>query len=502
MALSILNPFLEYLATGSKLPKPIKPFSFRIEPTPGESWFRRNYHQGLLLGLLAVAAGVRIFRLGYQGLWVDEIATMNGSDPDLSIASVLQYSVGDQPPSFFLLLHGWLKIFPFTDLSGRWLAALLGVAGVYMIYFLGKEVRDARTGLIASCITTFCYIHIYFSQEVRFYTLVFLATTGSFLYFIKAIRTEKFHHYAAYIGFTTLLIYTHYYGLVVIVSQGIVFMMILLLSKRAWTFFLRGFLSAVVIVSLIAPWIPIFFSDIKTQQFWIPAEPFYFPVKYFYVYFKDVLSCVLFGSILIYYLINAWKKYRLEGAFPISDGILISCTFLGYFIPVMYSVIQTPMLQERYTLVVVPNLIVMISIGITLIPRRYGSFVLGVSCISSLLTLVFKERFYDAPRKEEWRGIVDLVIRESTPNQQVVSRHAWYCNYYFKSRKSDIRALLPAEVPAAAPAGGYWYLDGFDLPKDYSPIEISWAEQGYSRIKTDSLHRARATLYRLENKSQ
>jgi uncharacterized membrane protein len=456
----------------------------------------------MLFCLMAIAAALRFFRLGNQSLWVDEIASMNGADPDLSIASVLQYSAVDQPPSFFLLLHGWLKIFPFTDVSGRWLAALLGLAGVYLIYFLGKELRNELTGLIASCITTFSFIHIYFSQEVRFYTLVFVAATGSFLYFIKAIRTEKIKHFAGYIGFTSLLIYTHYYGLVVLAAQGFVFVLVVVSMRPTRKFFLRGFFSAAMITALIAPWIPIFFSDIKTQQFWIPAEPFYFPIKYFYVYFKDVVACIVFGSALIYYFIKVWNGYRINGRISASDGVLISSTFLGYLIPVVYSIVQTPMLQERYTMVVLPNVIVMISIGIAQVPKRYGLMALGVSSLSAFLSLVFIERFYEDPRKEDWRGVVDLVIKESQPTQPIVSRHAWYCNYYFKSRKSDIRALLPAEVPAPPTASSYWYLDGFDLPKENSPIEASWIEQGYIPIRTYSLHRARATLYVLEKKDQ
>lgn len=449
----------------------------------------------LLFVLAIFAIGLRWFHLDYQSLWVDEIASMNGADPELSIASVLQYSVMDQPPSFFLLLHGWLKIFPFTDISGRWLAAILGLAGIFMIYFLGKELRSDRVGLIASSITTFSFIHIYFSQEVRFYTLVFFAATGSFLFFIKAIRTERVIHFAVYVLFTALLIYTHYYGLVVLASQGIIFFLVFLIHKRTVKFFFTGFCVAVLIIIIISPWIPVFFSDIKTQQFWIPAEPFYFPVKYFYVYFKDVISCIVFGSLLIYYLWRLWSNYRVQRIIPVSDGILVGATILGYLIPTVYSLVQTPMLQERYTMVVLPNVIVMISIGVADLPRRYGFTVVGVTCLTSVMSLVFVEKFYTTPRKEDWRGMVDLVIRESTHTQPIVSRHAWYCNYYFKSRGDNRRAWLPADLPPSLHADSLWYLDGFDLPLEPSPIENSWAAQGYVRVRTDSLYRARASLY-------
>ena len=235
---------------------------------------------------------------------------MNGADPELATSAVIQYSALDQPPAFFLLLHSWFKFFPFTDFYGRLLATVIGLAGIVAIFFLGKEVKDSRVGLIAALITSLSYIHIFFSQEVRFYTLVFLAATLSYIFFVRSTKTERLPDFIFYVLSTALLLYTHYFGLVVLVSQGILFVLLIVLYPASGRFIILSTLSAIGVLVLIFPWIPVLFSDAQTQHFWIKPEPFYFPIKYFYVYFKDVLSCFVFAPILLFYLFNQYKQFR------------------------------------------------------------------------------------------------------------------------------------------------------------------------------------------------
>ena len=56
----------------------------------------------MLLVLLAAAAFFRFYNLTYESLWLDEIYSMRGSDPNTSLSDVYEYSKHDQPPLFFL----------------------------------------------------------------------------------------------------------------------------------------------------------------------------------------------------------------------------------------------------------------------------------------------------------------------------------------------------------------------------------------------------------------
>jgi uncharacterized membrane protein len=108
---------------------------------------------------------------------------------------------------------------------------MIGVLGIPAIYLLGKELKNEKIGLLAASLTAINYFHIYYSQEVRFYTLLFFASTLSYLFYIKCIKEPKVFNYVAYILFTTLCIYTHYFGLVVAASQAILFGLVIYLNK-------------------------------------------------------------------------------------------------------------------------------------------------------------------------------------------------------------------------------------------------------------------------------
>ncbi len=465
-----------------------------------KTFFRQQATAISLFVIVLLALALRLYHLDYQSLWVDEIASMNGADPDLNTSAVLQYSVVDQPPAYFLLLHNWLKIFPFNDLYGRLLATLLGIAGVVVIFFLGKEVKNTRVGLIASLITSLSYIHIYFSQEVRFYTLVFLSSSLSYLFFIRATKYEKGSDFILYALSTALVIYTHYFGLVVLVTQGILFVLTVIFYSPNRRFIFLSTLSAIAIVVMILPWIPVFFSDVQAEHFWIEMPLIYFPIQYFYVYFKDALSCFVFGPLILYYLFIQYKKFRSESTIDRIDFILFGGVVFSFLIPLIYSIIQTPMLQERYTIIALPSIIVIISLGFCLLKDKLRIILLIATCCSSFFSLVVIEKFYSKDRKEDWRGMATLVMQTSQPSDVVVSRHAWYCNYYFKSFQAPFRALLPGEfsIENKKPSG-VWYLDGFDVRPIPDDIEINLLQHGYILKKTDSLYKVRASYYKLSN---
>ena len=158
------------------------------------------------------------------------------------------------------------------------------------------------------------------------------------------------------------------------------------------------------------------------------------------------------------------------------------------------------MLNVRYTLIALPPLIVMISLGFTLLKTRLQRVLLITICCTTILSLVVVEKYYVKRIKEDWRGMVSGVIESGTATDVFVSKHSWYCNYYFKSLHSEFRAVLPVQFSAEnQKPPGVWWMDGFDLSATPDAGEVKLLENGYSLIKTDSLFGARASYYKLSN---
>jgi mannosyltransferase len=460
----------------------------------------RQHATAFTLGLiLLLAAFIRLYHLGHQSLWVDEIASMNGAAPQQTWAQVIAYSVSDQPPAFFLLLHGWLKIFAYSDVSGRALGVVIGLAGIIAMFFLGKELKDTSTGLTASAITTFSYIHILFSQEIRFYTLVFFFATLSYLFFIRAVRMHTPANFIFYSLFTAALIYTHYFGAVVFASQGILFLLLVALYRASRQFIVSSVAAAVLVLIIVSPWIPVLFADANMEEFWIQHESFLFPIKYFYVYFKDVTAAIVFALMIFFYLADRFRRYKAARHIDQADFILLGGITLSFLLPLIYSFVNIPLLHVRYSIIALPLIIVVISLGFSLLKPSFRKTLLPFVCITSLLSLVLIEKFYEKPQKEDWRGITKKIATEATADDVVVSPEAWYCNYYFGQLHFSAGSILPSQLDLQSkkPAGIFW-IRGFQEAGSMDTDEVNLIQNGYTRVRTDSLFKVRASYYRLQ----
>jgi uncharacterized membrane protein len=65
------------------------------------------------------------------------------------------------PPLFRVVLWSWVKIGAYNEFYARLLPALIGTAGIGAIYFLGREIYNSFTGIIAALITAFNYFNLY-----------------------------------------------------------------------------------------------------------------------------------------------------------------------------------------------------------------------------------------------------------------------------------------------------------------------------------------------------
>src|SRR6185503_270051 len=145
----------------------------------------------VLAGVILLGAALRLYHLDYQSLWLDELHSIIPTDPNNSLLSIIEYSKKDQPPLFFIYIHYAFTLFGYNELVGRMASAFLGLLGIVVIYFLGKECEGKAVGLFAASLTAISYYHIYYSQELRFYSMSFLFSALSYLFFIRAFKRSK-----------------------------------------------------------------------------------------------------------------------------------------------------------------------------------------------------------------------------------------------------------------------------------------------------------------------
>jgi 4-amino-4-deoxy-L-arabinose transferase-like glycosyltransferase len=124
-----------------------------------------------LLGpILLVALGLRLYRLGAQSLWYDETVSVYLASQ--SIPALVAHTAGDiHPPGYYLLLHLWRGLAGRSDFAAAFFSLFFGLILVVQADWLGRRVFGRRAGLLAALLVALSPYHLWYSQEVRMYTL-------------------------------------------------------------------------------------------------------------------------------------------------------------------------------------------------------------------------------------------------------------------------------------------------------------------------------------------
>lgn len=408
----------------------------------------------LLLVILAVGLSLRLYNIDKQGIWYDELHSIIPTNPTNSLVSVIEYCKNDQPPAFFLTLYFWYNLFPYNEASGKVLCAIIGVLGIVSMYFLGKEVGGRNVGLAVSFLTAGNIFHVYYSQELRFYGLLFLMTCLSFLFFIRFIKSPTTKNQLFFAITTTLLLYTHYFGLVVTMTQAIIFMIIGLVYRKGVRFLLKGLACAAIVLIAFLPWIPTIMQDLQIKSFWIEYPGPLFFIEYFHRYFtgwwglsfKYILNWTLF-LVLLYYFWTLVRRAKKGESIEIDHFVLIGWGVLTLLIPYLYTVYRMPMLMDRYTIITLPAILLVIAMGWVYIKKVY----LKILIVLIFLVSDFRihHRYFDRWKKSDWRELTFQIIQENKNSYPVVSQYPWHFNYFFKKYNAgyEVQPMLNLSDP-------------------------------------------------------
>lgn len=123
-------------------------------------------HWAMLAILIAIAAGLRFWRLGHWGFEGDEVFTWQDS---------VRLIPNNPRPLLYLLNHYVVyPLRPLDELGLRLLPACFGVLAVPALYWVSRKLVGPRAALFASLLLVFNPLHVYQSQYARYWGLVFL----------------------------------------------------------------------------------------------------------------------------------------------------------------------------------------------------------------------------------------------------------------------------------------------------------------------------------------
>lgn len=417
-----------------------------------------------LLGIVLIGIFLRLYHLGTQSFWLDEAISVSISK--LSLAQIVQ--ADRHPPLYYWLLHYWMMVFGTSESAVRLLSALFGVLAIPMCYVVGRQLFDKEVGLVAALILAFSTFNVQYSQEARMYSLMVLLAFLSMYFFIRLARQSTLALSAGYVLSTTLLVYTHVYGLFVVIAQDIYLVTLLFLSKNR-TYRLRhfAFLQASV-AALFAPWMLSVLIP-RTLQLENAGSNLAAPtiadlIYTFSTYAGTAVLLVLFLGLSVLSLFGYqkvrgsmdWKaplkaledyswEARIQDAAPVYFLVvwLVAITL----IPFIISRFSSPIYLERYAIAASVALYILVAKGINNINYRYARIaVVGIIIVLSVANLQGYYTSITKPQAREATSFIDAHLKNGDVVLVSPDYHSAVFNYYTNRTDAVIRPLRSWEI--------------------------------------------------------
>ena len=390
-----------------------------------------------LLVIVLIGAFLRVYDLGTQSIWFDEASSIWASKMSLVQLVHAVATVEFSPPLYFVILHYWIALFGTSEVAVRSLSVLFGVLAIPVIYVLGRRLFNDEVGLVAALILAFSAFNIWYSQETRMYSLMVLVALLSMYFFVRFLQRNTVAISVGYVVCTTLMLYTHVYGVFVVIAQN-VYLLTLLFFSRERTFRLRYWIALqVLVVVLYAPWISVLISETSTveQGFWIPTVTLgtLGATIFEYAGTWDLWALFLALSVLSLFTIREvgdsidWKaplkplkSYAWEASLTMEYNalyLLVVWLLAINVIPVVISLFSSPIYFYRYAIAGSAALYLIVAKGVSHLNYRYAKF--AVVIVIVVLSAANLQAYYNGPTRPQARQAVDY-INENAQNGDLV----------------------------------------------------------------------------------
>ncbi len=361
-------------------------------------------------------------------LWGDEAwAATLAIKPIFQIIKIVARDTS--PPFYYLLLHGWMKIFGTSEIAIRSLSFLFFLGTVLTVYLIARYLWGKKTGILAALLTFTNPFLFTYAFEGRMYSLLVLTSTLSIYFFLKKNRP-------GFILATTAALYTHHFSLFIIIFEAI------WIIKENWgknfKQVIKNLKDFFIIGLLYLPWLyPLYYqTSLVGSGFWLGKPTF--------EVLKDTIHNFLVGSgkeisrqlaywiIFAILLLRKWTKEKEKWVFLLG----------WFFTPLILTFIISQFFQsifyDRYMLMAIPAASVLIASN-----RRKLSFIFIFIVIFSLATVNYAYFFH--PVKRPFRELAVFIKKEAKEiplvNYNARAHHLWESKYY------DLQAPIYSPQP-------------------------------------------------------
>ena len=375
----------------------------------------------LLLSITFLGAILRIWNIEREGLRLDEAQSVWQASHTLEYIHYYM-SKNVHLPLHNSLLHFWMNMFGSGERNIRILSAIPGILTIPSMYFLANEILNKKGALFAAFVVAISPFYIWYSREIRMYTLLALTSTLSYFFYIRILKYNSFQYYLGYLIINIIGIYTHYFFLFVLLIQGMFFLLSwkvnfnenkIVNKKRQLVYF--NLAAAVLFISYI-PWIKtLIFSSNGIAKFG-PALDIPTPFNIILTFFEFT-----FGYQPVNYtsmLLSLWPLLILSGFLflekrrnPFSPFLYLAILGILFPLIIVYiiSVTAKPMYLTRYLTPMTPMYLILITWFLLEIKGKLKVVIIILFLFTTLTLLYNQFTNPDNPEREDYKSAVEYL---------------------------------------------------------------------------------------------
>lgn len=464
-------------------------------PAPGAPATKLSWrYWAVLCAILAIGAGLRVYHIGHESLWVDEIYMLEYSaghchaefalpqnrvmehPPRLTslanAAPVWKIPVtlreDQHPPLYYVLLRLWRGAFGSSEAGLRSLSVVVSLVSIVLLFDVGRRLFSPGAALWACALMAVAQAEIRYAQEARSYALLTTAVLAAAAALVRIERRGFSARRAVALGASMLaIVLTHYYGIAGCAALGAYAVIRLRGTTRVRTF---GAMVAAAVV-FAAAWGPFFLQQMHgygVGSDWLAVDA------------KDLNSPLLsWARRLLYAPIRffAEPSFRNPGALPMIVASVLVLPWLrirrvpGLLLPALWILAWFGLVGgldlaratrqmdfTRYLLGAAPAVYLVVA---ALLWDHRGWIRHVVPAAFVLYCAISLPWTYDSP-KAEWRRLGADLAREARPDDLVLYYAAtpadWYVGMLYlatdhyaphvRNPAVVVTAPLPADVRA------------------------------------------------------
>jgi uncharacterized membrane protein len=435
------------------------------------SWLKNNK---ILLAIVILGAILRLYKLDYQSLWIDEIFSMKVADPKNDFGFIYDFlkNHDPHPPLYYFSIHTFFLLFGYSTYVLKLFSAIIGILGIVSIYFLGKEFSSKKVGLIAAFLTSINYFAIYYSQEGRMYSLLFFSSCIALFTLSKFIKQPSYKTMLFFVLGSLLLIYSQFFGVFELVSLYLA-ILFFIIKDRNIKLLKYSFLSGLLTIVLYIPSIIIVLSNPKRDSIWIQSptfQTFELMFKEFFG-FKSMLNNLIFLLIGISILSYVYKIIKKEKDQKITLSTSFVIILLGIIVTIilslLYSYYSLPIVVSRYFISILPLILLLFSMLLYKVNYKYFQYLfLLLFCFFSIENLIYEKKFYERFYKTQFRDGIEYMVHKRPDNPIVCKLGEFYLRLYLNEfnysqsvNEFDINSYISNLKLTKASLTDFWYFD-------------------------------------------